>query len=309
MWTAVAVVLLVASHAGASEVDFLGKGSPAHIRVMSQNAGSNSIFPSQEQPPDGIEPRSDRFARVLRAVAPDVLCIQEVFPPRNAAAVAELLDQVLPLDEARWQAHGHSDNVIASRFPLRPLAGYEAVHGTRGPRGHAVAIVELPEGTGTRELAVVCTHMDSRGQSGARLKHTAALLDSIAAVRSEAGRPVLLMGDLNAYEDDNAPHVAAMLAWAVDGQIVLRDAEPRVNASGTETWTFKVVGSPYRPAALDRVLYTPKSLERVHGFVLDTTSLPEEALETVGLRPPDVMRDLQRGHDHLPVVIDFAFRR
>lgn len=275
---------------------------------MSQNAGSNSIFPGHEKLAEGAEPRHERFSRVLRAVAPDVLCIQEVFPPRNAASVAELLDRLLPLAGTRWQAHGHSDNVIASRFPLRPLPGYEAVHGARGPRGHAVAVVEVPRGTGAREVAVVCTHMDSRGQSGARLKHTAALLDSIRGAREQGSRPVLLMGDLNAYKDDNAPHVAALLAWAVDGEVVLRDAEPRVNAAGTETWTFKNVALPHAPAALDRVLFSPAGLERVHGFVLDTTSLPEGALGSAGLRPADVMRDLHGRHDHLPVVVDFAFR-
>jgi endonuclease/exonuclease/phosphatase family metal-dependent hydrolase len=303
-------VVLLPLPAAADDAQFLTRRAPDHLRVLSQNSGSGSIFADGEPAlPPGVEARHERFARVLRAIEPDVVCFQEVRDPRTAADAAHLLDHVLPLGGTRWQAHQWSGNVVASRFPLRPLPGYEAVHGVRGARGHAVAIVEVPSETGTRELAVVCTHMDSRDQTGARLVHTAALLDSVAEARAGGRRAVLLTGDLNAYATDNAPHVAAMLAWAIDGEVVLRDPTPRINAAGTETWTFKSVNSPHPPAALDRMLFTAATLDPVHGFVLDTTTLSESTLAAVGLRPHDVRRDVQTGSlDHLPVVVDFVFQ-
>src|SRR4029453_14575459 len=88
---------------------FLGKPTTKALRVLTWNVYHNSIVPPDDQVADVAGAgRPAQFARVLRALQPDVACLQEVTatPQRSAA----LVDHILPLQDGRtWQAHGAVD--------------------------------------------------------------------------------------------------------------------------------------------------------------------------------------------------------
>lgn len=92
------------------------------VRVMTWNIGSNSIFadpgPGRGADLDGGRPA--QFARIVRAVRPDVICLQEIQPPRSADDVGALLDSIIPLagNNRRWQTYGVRKVVIATPYPL-----------------------------------------------------------------------------------------------------------------------------------------------------------------------------------------------
>ena len=317
-----------ASAGGPAPPSPFAKDSSADVRVMAFNVGANSIFPrlgvDARQPID----RSAKVARLLRAIAPDVVCLNEILPPRTPREVGALLDSVLPIGGgARWQVHGTFDNVIASRWPLRQRAGYLADFGLpAGQRAHAMALVDLPDGADTPDLYVICTHMQSRGGEvniAARERHADAITRWIRDAKSPGGevnlRPgtgIVIAGDLNAYEDDPRRHVEGMLTGRLlldgdsaatppdwDGSPLL-DARPPHNGRGPEVHTYRDPENP--PGALDRILYTGSVLEARRRFVLFTRGLTESERAATGLAPDDGVLLRTPGHlDHFPVVTDF----
>ena len=128
-------------------------------------------------------------ARVVRAVDPDVLCLQEV--PRRLLAgprVARFAERC----EMRWPG-AHRGSGGTTIFTSSRVDVLEAHHGrlpVRWPdrtRGYAVARVAL---AGGRELTAVSVHLGLRPQQ--RVAHTELVLGALA------GRmPLVVAGDLN----------------------------------------------------------------------------------------------------------------
>lgn len=337
----VAVILgLACSVAGAGDPPppiFAPTSGVPYVRVMSWNVAANSFFedpgPRGQEQSDGGRP--DRFRRMLRAMEPDIVCLQEVISPRTAADVARFLDQTLPLAGPRhWQAHGRPDIVIASRFPLSMREAHTEDWGGGVPRTHAMALVDLPAATAMHDLYVVCAHAQSKGAPkdiAARQLHADAVAAHIWDLRNSGGdadlppgTPMIVLGDWNAYRTDPALHIETLLGGEIanrerfgqggspdwDGS-PLADAKPPHNAVGPATYTFgDGSADQFPPAALDRVLFTDSVLEMLGGFVLDTTSLDPALLSRHGMRSEDVLyRASPPLFDHLPVVVDFAVKR
>lgn len=157
------VSTLMATSAVAQEPTIVARLRPPpspHIRVLTWNVGSNSIFvdpgPGRGSDLDGQRPA--QFARIMRALRPHVVCLQEIHLPRTADDVAALLDTILPMSGGGWQTYGVRDVVIATPFRLSLQAARQEDFGN-GPRTHVMALVTAP----TDSLYVVCAHMQSRG--------------------------------------------------------------------------------------------------------------------------------------------------
>ncbi|GAA0414641.1 hypothetical protein Acor_09450 [Acrocarpospora corrugata] len=143
--------------------------------------------------------RDDRGAlsRVIAALRPDVLCVQEV--PRFAVGWRRALAQVTGMTLA---AGGRAAGVAvltgpratvlhAEQHRLRRFLGLEW-------RAMAVAIVEI-EGT---RLAVGSVHLDLH--SGARMWHIVEVATRIGTVAAGHGARPVLAGDFNEQPDDPA---------------------------------------------------------------------------------------------------------
>jgi len=325
--TALALLVPCLAASGQSPApDFVQPPAAEAVRLVTWNIYRDSIFPEAGRAVDVADAnRPAQFARVVRAVRPDVLCLQQVTVPSRRSAA--LLDQILPLGgDTKWQAFATADTVVLSRFALGARGG--GVAGTDlPPRGYAMAVVDAPAG----ELFVVCAHFQSGDQpvDVAARRQQAGMV--VKAIRDQRGggspaplpprTPFVILGDLNAIPGDT-PFLDVLVsggaAPTTDGGVegldwdgsALTDARPHHNVTGAETYTWRNDLDAYPPSALDRILYSDSVLQSLNQFVLDTTAMSYGQLTRWGMRSTDVMKDPQAGvHDHFPLVIDLAPRR
>ncbi len=349
IWGAAAFVLISCIH-GHGENDSsprsLSLGSHTRdvdvddsFRLLSWNVKAGALFPKSMPSPAGEEAgaRVGRFERIMRAVRPDIVCLQEIWPKRGLDAVIELLNRTLPLGtNRRWQVYRGADVVIASPYALKmktselviphPLPEMPGFH-----YGQAMCLVDLPDDRFGQDLFVITTHYRSRSGRENELKrerHSESILRALRDLRLPGGKvnlptgtPVLIAGDFNVYEsneDDPKRHLQMLITGESEVDISgefspdwdetdLTDLLPSINGRGREFYTWRNDRQPYPPGALDRVLFTDSVLRPVSSFVLDTASLEEEALASFGLKADDCYFAGRKGeYDHLPIIVDFA---
>ncbi len=309
---------------------FLDREEPAAVRLLNYNVKWNSMFMD-------VDPRhAQRVARVLRAVDPDIVALQEigVHPQdrgkpgarkRRAEEVAAVLNVVLPLPAGQtWHAfQGHS-NVTAARYPLT-LTRDKLV--PAGERDLALALVDLPDDRFPADLYVLNNHFkccDGEKNDPLRQQQADAIVAWLRDARTPGGEidlpdgtPIAVVGDLNIvggprplqtlltgdildearYGPDLAPD------WDASP---LADLRPRHNLTGPEDWTWRDDNQQWPPGRLDFILYTDSVLQPVKSFVLNTTTMQPEELAAAGLERLDVCQDDQGAeYDHLPLVVDF----
>ncbi len=284
-----------------------------------------SIFP-----PDGK--RHSGFARIVRAVSPDVLALQEV-NPAEMDRLAEMMDRILPLGQSRrWQIHGAADNVIISRYPLR-LRDSELVVPRPLPGnpdfqyGQGMVLIDLPDRETDTDVYLIAMHNRSRvGRDYANQRQ--AQSDSVVRWVRDLKRgdaiakntPLIIAGDMNVLANDSRMHFTTLLTGDIadegtfgadaapdwDGT-ALADASPSHNAAGEQFYTWRNDSEPYPPGQLSRILYTDSVMRLQHGFVLNTMTMGLEEREEFGLLESDGLLDGIEGiFDHMPVVVDLV---
>ena len=298
---------------------------------MTWNVKRNSILP-----PDGV--RHESFSRIVRAIDPDVIALQEVLAPDLDMQLMRLMNRYIPLEEGKsWQVHSVSDNALISRYPMRwqdgelivpypiPQWGLPDFH-----YGSASAVVDLPERFGDTDLLVVAMH----NKSGAERNHVRmrqvqsdAIVGWIRDLRNAAqensiadSTPIVILGDMNAVPNASMQPLETLLSGDISDEDTfgpdfsidwdgteMADAKPSHNVMGREYYTWRNDELPFEPSALDRILYTDSVLSACQGFVLNTTIMSPNELAHLGLQVSDV---LYNGnplyYDHLPVVVDFV---
>ena len=300
------------------------------IRLMSYNPYWNSIFRT------GIRRyrKADQFERVLAAVQPDVVCLQEVGPEHDTKEIAAIFDSALPLYAGAWHVARGVDDVIVSRFPIAWSVAETADGLGSFARGHVIALV-LPDDSFGDEpiggfgdgLLVVGAHFRSGGSEAevrARTNHADLLVAGVRRVVADhelpRSVPLVIAGDLNAYDTDPRRHLLTLVSgniadekrYGPDGSLdpsgaPLADLLPSHNDLGVENWTWRDDTQEFDPFPLDRILYSSSTIQAVHSFVLDTAILGADELAATGLEADDVALDLGRGnYDHLPLVADFV---
>ncbi|MCA9255748.1 MAG: hypothetical protein KDA33_08910, partial [Phycisphaerales bacterium] len=111
------VVFALAAQADAqSGVPFIEKQAPSDVRLLDFNVNWDSIFPDDDPQNHSFRDYNKRaeFIRIVTAMAPDIVCLQEINDARDPQQIATLLDQIVPIGDGEvWKAHNGSDNVIA----------------------------------------------------------------------------------------------------------------------------------------------------------------------------------------------------
>ena len=316
-------------------VEFLQKGSPQHIRVMSFNVGWDSIFPDDDPQnnPWRQDSKGAEFIRILKAVEPDIVCLQEINQVRDPQQVAGILDEALPLsDGKKWQAHSGQDNVIAARFDLLMKTDKLVHSGSDIDLGHAMALIDLPDAEYESDIYLICAHFKAQGghvNVRARQEHADSIIEWIGDIKTPGGEidlplgtPIIVLGDLNVYDTDPAHHLTTLLTGDIENEdrygpdtlpdwdeTSLADATPRHNGVREETYTWRDDTQEFNPGILDRILYTDSVILVENAFVLNTTFMTEEELEAAELKAGDVMLDTETGrYDHLPLAVDISFQ-
>jgi len=311
---------------------FLRRPSPGLIRVMSYNVNWDAVFPDDDPKNHPLRAfdRSEEFARVVAAIQPDIICLQEINPVREAVDVAALVGRSLPLPGGHgWQAWSYADTFIVARYELAQT-GSGRVLGL--DRGHAMALVDLPDPSYEKDLYVICAHAKSGGGEtnvALRQGHADTVMSWVRDLRTSGGEqdlvlgtPLLILGDWNVYSDEPAKHLSTLLTGDIHNERLfgpdfwpdwddswLTDALPRHNGGGLETYTWRDDNQSFAPGELDRILYADSVLSVDHAFVLNTAAMTPADLAASGLQAGDVALDLESGlFDHLPLVVDLSLR-
>lgn len=330
------LMLLIALIAPAMRVNaqtgtFVDKDAPSDIRLLNFNVNWDSIFPDndpQNHPFREYNTR-DAFIRIVTAVHPDIVCLQEINDARDPQQIAMLLDQIVPLaGGATWKAHNGSDNVIASRYNLSMLRTDTS---PTTNRSQAMALVDLPDAFYARDLYLMNAHFKASGGSSniaRRQQHADAIVNWIRDIRMPGGlinlptnTPLMVLGDLNVYDTDPAHHLVTLISGDIVDEstygadiapdwdaTTLADAMPLHNAIGPASYTWRDDTGGFNPGALDRVLYTDSAMSIGRHFVLNTTTMSTADLAATGLQANDVALDIDTGlFDHFPIVVDLRF--
>jgi endonuclease/exonuclease/phosphatase family metal-dependent hydrolase len=311
--TAAAIALAAIVVSGQAAPAFLSKPNTRAVRILTWNVYRNSIFPPDGQVVDIMgATRPAQFARVLRALQPDIVCLQEVTV--SAEQSAALIARILPLSKGNgWQVHAAIDTVVLSRFNISARGEGRVEDGTLR-RGHAIALIETP---GTN-LYMICAHFQSsdepthvalRQRQAEMISRTIREAKSgTAAVPLQSRVPFVIVGDFNAIAGATSFVDVIVSGDRLDwDRTPLTDARPHHNVSRSEVYTWRNDLEPFPRGILDRIVYSDSVLRSANQFVLDTTVMSYQELVKSGLRTIDVMRDPQAGiHDHFPLVIDFV---
>ena len=254
----------------------LEKADPRACRLLTYNVRRDGLFDPG---------RTASFARILRAVDPDVIAFQELYL-HDAGETRERLEEWLG---GEWNASRSGDLIVAARRPIlsmRPLAGNRAA---------AFAVSSCLDGA--RDLTLVDAHLSCCAHEPERLAQAAAIRAFLreicaAADPSAPAIPTVVAGDLNLVA------TSAPLDTLLDASD-LRDLTPREPARPFAC-TWIPATDDYSPARLDFVLIQEADLRPIREIVLRTDTLSPETLESHGLHA----HDTQIASDHLPVFID-----
>jgi len=306
---------------------FIDRHAPDDLRVVSYNVLFETIFPA-------VNPiQATKFGRVVRALDPDGLNLQEI-RDHSADDVVGLLNAIAPLDQSEtWFAHQGDDNVIASKHPLSMT-----LTNTNPPKdGTAIALVDLPNEEFDADLYVINNYftccntnvppgpLDPNEQS--RQWEADAIVSWMRDARTPGElvdlpnkTPMLVVGDLNII---NIPSVLDPLGTLLTGDIFnerwfgadsapdwdgtsMADAHPLHNASGPDDYTWRNDISQFAPGRLDYILYTNSVLRTANRFVLNTVDMTSDERLATELSEFDITVDLAGvTYDHLPLVTDF----
>jgi endonuclease/exonuclease/phosphatase family metal-dependent hydrolase len=299
---------------------FVDRLAPNDLRVVSYNIYFDSIFT------DTNPTQAAKFARVMQALDPDILNLQEVYS-HSAANVVGLMNSILPQgDGSTWHAHKASDNIIVSRYPL----ALQAMNtNPASPRSISMALVDLPNERYETDFYVMNNHYRCCGtpngpEVAERQRQSDALVNWMRDARSPGefatlanGTPMAVVGDLNMVES------LAPLTNLLAGNIVnegtygadsppdwdgtsLVDAKPLHNSRGSDFYTWRDDNQIFAPGQLDFIIYTDSVARSVNQFVLNTIAMTPSELAATGMQTYDVTLTASN-YDHLPVVVDLRF--
>ena len=214
---------------------------PLTIRVLSYNIHHG----------EGIDGKLDlpRIARVMTAVRPDLVALQEVdrHTQRSKqldqpAILARLTGMKILFEQNIAFQGGDYGNAILSRFPIKTYRNHKLPNHDQGEqRGVLEAEILLPKGHGS--LVLWATHLDHRPDPTERLA-SARVLEKI--VRAKGETVGLLAGDLNSQ---------------LSGQVLPIFLRSWTNSNGLKPQATVPVKKPKRQ--IDFVLYRPQQRWRV----------------------------------------------
>jgi hypothetical protein len=172
---------------------FIDRRLPTDLRVVSYNIYFDSIFPSPSRTTD------EKFARVIKALDPDILNLQEIYGG-TPLQVQNLLNSISPLPNgASWQIRKGTDNVIASKYPFHTISA------TGG--GEVIGLVDLPNEQFAKDFFFSNNHYSCCGgvsNDPPRQNQSDDIMRWIRNYRSPggvydlpSGTPFAIVGDLN----------------------------------------------------------------------------------------------------------------
>ena len=305
--------------------------TPNALRVVAWNVSDGNF-----------RDRPGAFQRVLAALAPDVVLLDEVYADVTRVELARFGEGVAGEQGPGWDwwlaaGGGRQRTVVGARgLAVRGEAELARVDHAPGvleswlrevgdepeaprmPPPSRLARAEAVGGlsaTGAwvdvngRDILFVPIDFQSAGYDGSprdKLRELQArtLNGALASVLAE--RPdagLVIGGDLNLVGSARPlAHLRTGLGSDGDDLGVARLA--RLRDRSLVTWRGTRDGDPFSPGRLDYVLYRGSVLQVERAFVFDAADFSREALRELGVRESDSLVS-----DHLPLVVDFRVRQ
>ena len=304
--------------------------TPGALRVVTWNVSDGNF-----------RDRPEAFQRVLAALAPDVVLLDEVYADVTTADLARFGEGLARDGESSWNwwlaaGGGRQRTAVAARgLELRGeedlarvdhepealerwlLEVGDVPESPRMPLPSALARSEAAGGlsaTGAwvtvdgQPILFVPVDLQSAGYDGSppdRLRELQARTLNRAVAAVLADRPdagLVIGGDLNLV--GSARPLARLRSELGSGGDNLEVARlERLRDRSLATWRSTRARDPFSPGRLDYVLYRSSVLQVERAFVFDTADLSPVALQVLGVREPDTLES-----DHLPLVVDFRVR-
>ncbi|MBT8398228.1 MAG: endonuclease/exonuclease/phosphatase family protein [Gemmatimonadetes bacterium] len=272
--------------------------------------------------------RPERFARVMAAMDPDVLLLDEVYGAVTEADLRAFFSRPELAAREPWEfvlgkSGGRQKTVVASRVGIRPELALEDVlypDGALGPlaerfpEAERLWDLERERGLATtgawveaagQPILFVPIDLQSAGYDGSfedhlRVLQARTLRAVVMGALADSGRPagVVIGGDLNLV----GSHVPLdSLVHGLDGA---RDLIPvdtyRLTDRSIATW--RNPDTQFTPGRLDYVLISSSTLSADQAFAFEVGELSTEMQERLGLAPEDTRLTA----DHLPLVVDLS---
>lgn len=245
------------------------------------------------------------FSRMLRALDPDVILIQEWYD-QTPETIAAWFNREMPI-AGTWQVVTSAGRGVAvvSRADLQPLGPPAVVIRPEG-EDRTVRVASALVDSAIGPVAVSSVHLKCCGSLGGREDMlriaeaegiTAALTEALASVGPHAR---VIAGDYNLVGGTD-PLTTLIEGMDLDGSD-LEVAEPFVLGDpAMYTWTNP--RSSFLPGRLDYAAYSGSVVEVERSFVFDPARLDPGMLEAMNLDPLDAQVS-----DHRPLVIDIRSR-
>jgi hypothetical protein len=295
-----------------AKLDDVRRAGGTELRVMVWNVGDRGMLRTPEP-----------YLRLIAAMSPDVLLLDELNPSMDAPWLEETLGG-LPGGEA-WkvvvgEGGGRQRTAVASRLPLTlhpelaripwpdsvgRLSGLPMSNQMRADLATALQD-DLPTVGATIEVAgrtillvpldLMCCGRAEGPEDRARIMAVEAIRSAVGAVLAGGGiEGVVIGGDLNLV-GSREPQDRLVMGLDPSGEPLRVAPTPRLDGASSTTWRSP---GPFPPGRLDHVMVSGSSLEILRSFALDPVDLPQDVLDALGLR-----RDDGEVTDHLPIVVD-----
>ena len=249
------------------------------IRVVSWNVQFGNILND-----------TDRSARILKALKPDILLLQELDGDDTSEDILNFVNKTL---EGNWSSSTSESNgtkrhhklksaIVTSLQPKRfvNIEKLKAICGTVDVKEKPVNFISLHLrccGGPTGEAEV------KRQEEATSIR---LLIDNMQSPRWIIAGDWNLVGTMKPLEIVQSNKLAIVDAYQLDN---------RLNATWSDTT------SSFTPGRLDWMLYSPETIELVNSFVFDTGDLDMKTLLEENLSAEDTAEF----SDHLPLVADF----
>ncbi len=260
------------------------------VRIVSHNVLNGS--PLQKPEP---------FARLLRALDPDIVLVQEWYDT-PAEDMAAWFNEHLAID-GRWRAVTSEGRGVAviSRLDIAPIGPPALLIMARGEERTVrvtPALVETPIGP----IALASVHLKCCGGLNTPEDQQRIIeAEAISTMMNEQTRDIgphvrVVMGDFNLV-GSREPIYALARGFDVDGSSATV-AEPFVlGDNAMYTWTEPT--SRFLPGRLDYAIFSDSSAVVSRSFVFDPARLSFETLQALNIQEIDAMAS-----DHRPIVLD-----
>jgi len=274
--------------------------NPNDLRVMTWNVEYGTILK-----------KPTLYARILRAINPDVILLQELTQTEEPDTLQAFFNKQLPREGLEWQVLLSSDtgsigNGIATPLPIEAIPALNRIPYPNRPEWAVRAIggkVTLENG---KKLLFSSVHLKCCGRIGSsedetRLLETAAINERIKqASDSDQFDGIITGGDLNlvgAY----TPIESLAAGLDIDQTNLSILSADRLDSRSNATWANP--DERFVPGRLDYLLLSRSSLSDRNAFVLNTAELSDVERARFGLQE----NDSSEASDHFPIVTDLFF--